>query len=127
MVAPDDRIRHCQSGEFFRPGDNSLGVLHLFNERGTAVQDENGKFFSDGKNTVFSIKLKKDHCFSLEKIPVRAVMSPGVELRNVSWQNGVLKADISGNGKALFTFADGVSKEISVNGKNQKIEIVDAK
>lgn len=123
----EERILSIQSGEFFRPGDDSLAVLHLFNERGAAVQDENGKFFSDGKNMVFSIKLKKDHCFSLEKIPVRAVMSPGVELRNVSWQNGVLKADISGNGKALFTFADGVSKEISVNGKNQRIEIVDAK
>ena len=123
----EERILSIQSGEFFRPNDDSLGVLHLFNERGKEVQENCGKFISNGKNTVFSIKLKPDYCFSLVKIPVQAKLPAGVELNDISWENGVFMANASGKGKIVFTFASGMSKEIVVNGSNQKIEIVDKK
>jgi hypothetical protein len=99
-----ERILTIYSGRFGWKRENSLCVPHVFSQSGEKSSNYSFEFKNSTFGTVCDLTLPKDYCAALIRIPVKAILSDGAALSDISWKDGVFQAKLSGNGIAKISY-----------------------
>lgn len=98
-----ERILTIHSGEYGWHNDDSLSIPEVSDPAGRTLISPNAVFFQTPDGIRCRLRLDKDHCAVLVRIPVTAKLSGNITLEKPVWDQGRFSAVLKGSGTAVIT------------------------